>query len=96
MGCRDEFTIILSLEQLPDAERYETYAYGVYRALPVNKHMVGKYGAVNRTKSCNLMLRGKLNRLGRRTMGCVKSIEMPANPLTLVFFDNLKLNATQH
>lgn len=81
---------------MPDAERYETYAYGVCGALPVNKHMVGKYGAVNRTMSCNLMLRGKLNRLARSAMNCVKSVEMPANLLTLVFFDNLKLNATQH
>ena len=25
----------------PDAERHETYAYGVYGAQPVNKHVVG-------------------------------------------------------
>ena len=47
MGGRDEATFMRLLERLPDAERYETDAYGVYGTLPVNKHVVGKYGAVN-------------------------------------------------
>ena len=47
-GCRDEGTFMRLLGRLPDAERYETDAYGVYRALPVNKHVVGKNGVVNR------------------------------------------------
>ena len=38
---RDESTFMRLLERLPDAERYETDAYGVYGALPVNKHVVG-------------------------------------------------------
>ena len=46
-GGRDEATFLRLLERLPDAERYETDAYGVYGALPVNKHVVGKCGAVN-------------------------------------------------
>ena len=29
-GGRDEFTFLRLLERLPDAERYETDAYGVY------------------------------------------------------------------
>ena len=95
-GCRDESTFMRLLGRLPDAERYETEAYGVYGALPVNKHVVGKYGAVNWREGLYSMLRGKMNRLVRRTKGCAKSVEMPANLLTLVFFDNLKLNATQH
>ena len=37
-GGRDEATFLRLLERLPDAERYETGAYGVYGALPVNKH----------------------------------------------------------
>ena len=36
-----------SLERLPDTERYETDAYGVYGALPVNKHVAGKCDMVN-------------------------------------------------
>lgn len=42
---RDEASFIRLLELLPDVARYKTYA--VYRALSVNKHVVGKYGAVN-------------------------------------------------
>ena len=38
VGGRDESTFLRLLERLPDAERYETDAYGVYGALPVNKH----------------------------------------------------------
>ena len=40
------------------------------------------------------MLRGKLNRLVRRTKGYTKSIEMLVNLLALVFRAKLKLNAT--
>ena len=78
-----------------DAGRYETDAYGVCGALPVNKHVVGKYGAVNRCDGLHSMLRGKLNRLVRRTKGCAKSVDMLVNLLELVFCDKLKLNATQ-
>ena len=62
--------------------------------LPVNKHVVGKYGAVNRNEGLRSMLRGKLNRLARRTKGCAKSIEMLVNLLALVFAHKLKLNIT--
>ena len=65
---RDEATFLRLLERLPDAERYEADAYGVYGALPVNKHVVGKCVAVNRNEGLHSMLRGKLNRLVRRTM----------------------------
>ena len=37
VGGRDESTFLRLPERLPDAERYETDAYGVYGALPVNK-----------------------------------------------------------
>ena len=94
-GCRDEGTFMRLLDRLPDAERYETDAYGVYGTLPVNKHVVGKYGAVSRNRGLHSMLRGKLNRLVRRTKGCAKSVDMPVNLLALVFCDKLKLNTTQ-
>lgn len=45
VGGRDEATFMCLLERLPNVARYNTYA--VYRVLPVNKHVVGKYGKVN-------------------------------------------------
>ena len=83
-------------ERLRDTERYETDAYGVYGTLPVNKHVVGKRGVVNWNEGLHSMLRGKLNRLVRRTKGCAKSVDMPVNPLALVFCGKLKLNTTHH
>ena len=70
---------------LLDVDHYETDAYGMYGALPLNKHVVGKYGAVSRNRGLHSMLRGKLNRLVRRTKGYTKSVEMLVNPLALVF-----------
>ena len=63
-------------------------------ALPVSKHVVGKYGAVNWNEGLHSMPRGKLNRLAHRAKGCAKSVAMPVNLLALVFCDKLKLNAT--
>ena len=79
------------LERLPDAERYKTDAYGAWGALPVSKHVIGKYGAVNRNEGLRSMLRGNLNRLARRTKGCAKSVEMMVNLLALVFCDKSRL-----
>ena len=94
VGGMDESAFLRLPERLPDAERYETDAYGVYGELPVNKHVVGKYGAVNWNEGLHSMLRGKLNRLASRTKGCAKSIEMLASLLALVFCAKLKLNTT--
>ena len=94
VSSRDEATFMRLLERLPDAERYEADAYGVYGTLPVNKHVVGKYGAVSWHDRQRTMLRGKLNRLVRRTKGCAKIVEMSANPLAPVFARKLKLNTT--
>ena len=41
-----------------------------------------------------MRLRGKLNRLARRTKGYTKSVEMPVNPLALAFARKMKLTAT--
>ena len=41
------------------------------------------------------MLRGKLNRLARRTNGCAKIVKMPVNLLALVFCAKLKLNTNE-
>ena len=96
VGGRDESTFLRLLERLPDAERYETDAYEVYGALPVNKHVVGKCGAVNWNEGLHSMLRWKLNRLALRTKGCAKSVDMLVNLLALAFCAKLKLNTTQH
>ena len=96
MGGRDEASFLRLLERLPDAERYETAAYGVYGTLPINKHVVGKYGAVNWNEGLPSMLRGKLNRLARRTKGCAKRVDMLVNLLALVFCVKLKLNTTHY
>ena len=61
-GGRDESTFLRLLERLPDAERYETDASGVYGALPVNKHVVGKCVAVNWNEGLHSALPGKVNR----------------------------------
>ena len=41
------------------------------------------------------MLRGRLNRLVRRTKGCAKSVETLVNLLAPVFVYKLKHNATE-
>ena len=79
---------------MPYVERYVPDTYGVYGALPVNKHMLGRYGAVNWSEGQRYILRCKLNRLARLTKGYAKSVETLVNLLALVFYDNLKLNAT--
>ena len=94
VGGRDETTFLRLLKRLPDAERYETDAYGVYGALPVNKHVVGKCVAVNWNYGLHSILGWKLNRLAHRTKGCAKSVEMLVNLLALVFAHKLKLNIT--
>ena len=38
------------------------------------------------------MLRGRLNRLARRTKGCAKSVETLLNLLALIFRNKIKLN----
>lgn len=59
LGGGDEAAPLRSLECLPDAARHcETDAYGVYGALPLNKHVAGKYGAVNWNEKLRSMLRG--------------------------------------
>ena len=96
VGGRSEATFLRLLERLPDTERYETDVCGVYGCLLVNKRKVGKGGAVNRKEGLHSVLRGKLNRLVRRTKGYTKSVEMLVSLLALVFCAKLKLNTTHH
>ena len=53
--------------------------------MPVNKHKVGKGGAVNRNEGLPSSLRGKLNRLARCTKGCSKTDGTLTLPLALAW-----------
>ena len=46
VGGHDEAPLLRLMERLPDAQRYETDAYAVYKWLPRNRHFVGKGGEV--------------------------------------------------
>ena len=52
---------------------------------PLNKHKVGKGGAVNRNEGLHSALRGKLNRLARRTKGYSKTDGMLPLSLALAW-----------
>lgn len=71
-----------------------TVGYRVYEWLPHNKHVVGKYGAVNWNDGLHSMLRGRLNRLVMHTKEYTKSMAMLVKMLALAFAHKLKLNAT--
>ena len=60
-------------ERLSEAERHCSDGYPV-GWLPTNRHQVGKCGPVNWNEGLNSWLRGKLNRLVRRTKGYTKSV----------------------
>ena len=85
VGDRSESTLLRLLERLPDAASYSSDAYGAYGCLPVNKHRVGKGGAVNRNEGLHSVLRGKLNRLVRRAKGYSKTDGMLTLSLALVW-----------
>ena len=73
VGDRSESTFMLLLERLPDAARYSSDAYGAYGCLPANKRKIGKGGTMNRNEGLHSVLRGRLNRLARRTKGYSKT-----------------------
>ena len=53
------------------------------------RHVVGKYGVVNRKDGLHSKLRSKLNRLARRTKGYTKSVEMLKHLLAIALEDCL-------
>ena len=73
------------LERLLDAESYSSDAYGAYSCLPMNKHWVGKGGAVNGNDGLHSVLRGKLNWLVRRAKGYSKTDRMLTMSLALAW-----------
>ncbi len=84
VGDRSEKPLLRRYERLPEAERYCSDGYAVYGWLPTNRHEVGKYGPVNWNEGLHSWLRGKLNRLVRRTKGYTKSVAMLVYSLALV------------
>ena len=86
VGDRSEATFLrLRLsERLPEAQRYRTDAYQVYRWLPRDRHEVRNGSEVNRNEALRSRLRDKLNRLHRRTKGYSKSMAMLSDSIALV------------
>ena len=85
VGGRDEATFLRLYERLPDAKRYRSDDCNVYKWLPRNRHESGKGSEVNRNEGLHSVLRGKLNRLVRKTKGYSKSVEMLTASLALVW-----------
>ena len=64
---------------MPESEEYETDAYKVYEWIPTDRHVVRKYGAVNRNEGIHSLLRDKciaLKRLRRFLIGSVLNLSL--------------------
>ena len=85
VGQRDEATFVRLYARLPAAARYRSDDYRVYQWLPCHKHQVGKGSEVHRHEGLHSVLRGKLNRLVRKTKGYSKSLEMLTGSLARVW-----------
>ena len=86
VGSRGERTFLRLYGRLPEAELYRSDGLSVYRSwLPADRHRVGKGGAVNRNEGLHSFLRGKLNRLGRKTKGYSKRERALRDGLALVW-----------
>ena len=85
VGDRSEETFLKLYHRLPDADSHVSDGYRVYDWLPSNKHVVGKGREANRNEGLHSVLRGKLNRLVRRTKGYSKSAQMLRDSIALVY-----------
>ena len=85
MGDRNTETFMRLYRRLPDADRYRSDEYEVYRWLPSARHVAGKGSEVNRNEGLHSVLRGKLNRLVRRTKGYSKSVDGLVGSLAMVW-----------
>ena len=85
VGRRDEPTFLRLYERLPEARKYRSDDYSVYKWLPRNLHEVGKGSEVNRNEGLHSVLRGKLNRLARSTKGYSKSEDMLSVSIALLW-----------
>ena len=85
VGGRERQTFVMLYRRLPESETYRSDAYEAYRCLDPGSHIVGKGSEVNRNEGLHSVLRGKLNRLVRRTKGYSKSVEMLFGSLAMVW-----------
>ena len=86
VGGLDAETFMRLYRRMPSAGEYRTGGYAVYAScLPPGRHVEGKGGAVNRNEGLHSKLRGKLNRLVRRTKGYGKSLTMLTLSLAVVW-----------
>ncbi|AAC07115.1 IS1 family transposase [Aquifex aeolicus] len=72
-GDRSLRTFLKILAKMPEAEEYETDAYRVYEWLPRDRHIVRKYGRVNRNEALHSKLRDKLVAFKRKTKAFFRS-----------------------
>lgn len=84
VGDRSEKTFLRLYNRLPEAGRYVSDDYIVYKWLPDDRHEVGKGREANRNEGENSVLRDKLNRLHRKTKGYGKSEVMLEGSVVLV------------
>ena len=85
VGERGRDTFMRLCRRLPDADRYRSDEYEVYNWLPPDRHVSGKGSEVNRNEGLHSVLRGKLNRLARRTKGYSKSVDALVGSLAMVW-----------
>lgn len=86
VGNRGRHTLARLYRRLPDAELYRSDWLKVYGSvLSAARHVVGIGGAVNRNEGLHSFLRGKLNRLVRRTKGYSKTEGALQDGLRLVW-----------
>ena len=85
VGGRSEATFLKLYDRLPEAERYVSDGRRVYEWLGQIRHVVGKGLEANRNEGLHSALRGKLNRLIRRTKGYSKSEAMLRDSVALVY-----------
>ena len=79
VGWRDEAAFLRLLEGVVGCGALRAGWLRCVWAALVNMLIVGKDGTVNRNEGLHSMLRGKLNRLVRRTKGYTKIVEMLVN-----------------
>ena len=85
VGGRDTETFLRLLARLPETAKYSTDRYEVYNWLPSDRHVARKGREANRNEGLHSVLRGKLNRLARRTKGYTKKVEMLSGSLALLW-----------
>ena len=85
VGPRDEAPFLRLYARLPEAAKYSADKYGVYNWLPTNRHEARKGREANRNEGLHSVLRGKLNRLVRKTKGYTKVKEMLIGSLALLW-----------